>query len=124
LRWRKILHREMLWTRCSESNLTDSHGGAVALIDYANDRIARSMESRVNTLDALLHEWKSDLLRIWIPLITGVAMLLGLFGGMEIQGCRDAATTAPSAPIAAPAEPAVPTQAPTKSPGHPNQQKK
>ena len=35
------------------------------------------------------HEFKTDLLRIWIPLATGGAMLIGMFAGMEIQGCRD-----------------------------------
>jgi hypothetical protein len=36
-------------------------------------------------MDTLLHEWKSDLLRrIWIPLIAGAAMLIGLLGGIEI----------------------------------------
>lgn len=48
-----------------------------------------SLAGRAKTIDALLHEWKSDLLRIWIPLIAGAAMLIGLFGGIEIQGCRD-----------------------------------
>jgi hypothetical protein len=49
-------------------------------------------------LDALLHEWKSDLLRIWIPLIAGASMLIGLFGGFEIQGCRDAASASAATP--------------------------
>ena len=36
-------------------------------------------------MDVLLHEWKSDLLRIWIPMIAGASLLVGMFGGMEIQ---------------------------------------
>jgi hypothetical protein len=47
-------------------------------------------------MDALLHEWKSDLLRIWIPMVVAASMLIGLFGGMEIQGCRDAPAVTPS----------------------------
>ncbi len=74
-------------------NLSDSHGGVVARVEYANNRLERSLESRAKTIDVLLHEWKSDLLRIWIPLVAGAAMLVGLFGGIEIQGCRDAAST-------------------------------
>jgi hypothetical protein len=34
----------------------------------------------------LLHEWKADLVRIWIPMVAGASMLIGLFGGMEIKG--------------------------------------
>ena len=65
-------------------------------MERANNRLEYSFESRAKTFDALLHEWKNDLLRIWIPLIAGAAMLVGLFGGIEIEGCRD------SAPAAAP----------------------
>jgi len=79
-------------------NLSDSHGGIVAQVEYANNRLTYSLESRAKTIDALLHEWKSDLLRIWIPLIAGAAMLVGLFGGIEIQGCRDSAPAATATP--------------------------
>lgn len=76
------------------SSLSDSHGGVVARVERANNQVEYSLERRAKTFDALLHEWKSDLLRIWIPLIAGAAMLIGLFGGMEIQGCRDSASSA------------------------------
>jgi len=79
-------------------NLSDSHGGIVAQVEYANNRLTYSLESRAKTVDTLLHEWKSDLLRIWIPLIAGAAMLVGLFGGIEIQGCRDSAPAATATP--------------------------
>ena len=69
-------------------------GGVVAQVEYANNRLAYSLESRVRTVDALMHEWKTDLLRIWIPLITGAGMLIGLIGGFEIQGCRDSSPSA------------------------------
>ena len=51
--------------------LSDSHGGVVAQVERANNRIEYSLESRAKTIDALLHEWKSDLLRIWIPMVAG-----------------------------------------------------
>jgi predicted nucleic acid-binding Zn-ribbon protein len=82
-------------------NLTDSHGGVLAQVENANERIRHSMENRVKVLDELLHEWKSDLLRIWIPLIAGASMLIGLFGGFEIQGCRDVASAAAATPTPA-----------------------
>jgi hypothetical protein len=61
------------------------------------------VESRAARLDALVHEWKMDLARIWMPMIALAALLLGMLGGMEIQGCRDLATasaTVPSPPAA------------------------
>lgn len=79
-------------------SLTDSHRGVVAQVERANQRVEYSLENRAKTIDALLHEWKSDLLRIWIPIVAGAAMLIGLFGGMEIQGCRDATSTAAATP--------------------------
>jgi predicted secreted protein len=104
-------------------NLTDSHGGVLAQVENANDRIRHLMENRVKVLDALLHEWKSDLLRIWIPLIAGASMLIGLFGGIKIQGCRDAAA-APSTPVVVPTQPTIPPQAPTKPSGRHNRHDK
>ena len=79
-------------------SLSDSHGGVVAQVERANSRVAYSVENRAKIIDALLHEWKSDLLRIWIPLIAGATMLIGLVGGAEIQGCRDAVPTTAASP--------------------------
>jgi hypothetical protein len=79
-------------------DLSDSQGGVVTQVERANNRLEYSLQSRAKTFDALLHEWKSDLLRIWIPLIAGAAMLIGLFGGMEIQGCRDTVPTTAATP--------------------------
>lgn len=92
-------------------NLSDSHVGVVAKVERANNRLEYSLESRAKTIDALLHEWKSDLLRIWIPLIAGAAMLIGLFGGIEIQGCRDSDSAAAATPTQT-AVPNVPNPAP------------
>jgi hypothetical protein len=93
-------------------NLSDSRG-AVAQIESANNRLTHSLESRARAVDALLHELKSDLLRIWIPLIAGAAMLIGLFGGIEIQGCRDSVAAAAATPTqtAAPSVPNPESQA-------------
>jgi hypothetical protein len=71
------------------TELSDSHGGVVAQIESANRRISDTLEDRIKVLNSLLGEFKTDLLRIWIPLVTGATMLIGLFAGMEIQGCRD-----------------------------------
>jgi hypothetical protein len=95
-------------------NLSDSHGGVVAKVERANNRLEYSLESRAKTIDALLHEWKSDLLRIWIPLIAGAAMLIGLLGGIEIQGCRDSASAAAATPTQT-AVPNIPNPEPQAS---------
>jgi vacuolar-type H+-ATPase subunit E/Vma4 len=98
--------------------LSDSHGGVVAQVERANNRIEYSLESRVKTMDALLHEWKSDLLRIWIPMVAGACMLIGLFGGMEIQGCRDAPAVTQPPTAAEPTIPPVAPPTPAKTPRH------
>lgn len=73
-------------------NLSDSRGGIVAQVEFANNRLTHSLESRAKAIDALLRELRGSLLRIWIPLACTATLLLGLFSGMEIQGCRDSAT--------------------------------
>jgi hypothetical protein len=91
--------------------LTDSHRGVVAQVERANQRVEYSLECRTKMMDALLHEWKSDLLRIWIPMIAGASLLVGMFGGMEIQGCRDSDAT-PAAAVSTPSasDPTKPKQ--------------
>jgi hypothetical protein len=73
--------------------LTDRDDGVAAKVESANRHVVQSLERRAKALDELLHEFKSDLLRIWIPLATATTLLIGLFVGMEIQGCRDSEPT-------------------------------
>jgi hypothetical protein len=89
-------------------NLSDSHCGVVAQIESANSRLTYSLESRAKTVDTLLRELKNDVLCIWVPLVAGAALLIGLFAGMGIQNWRDCAPvevatpppiTIPSGPI-------------------------
>ena len=70
-------------------DVTDREGGVAARVESTNRQIVQTLERRTKALDELLHEFKTDLLRIWIPLATAATMLIGLFAGMEIQGCRD-----------------------------------
>ncbi len=94
--------------------LSDSQSGVAAQVEYANNRLTYSLESRAKTIDTLLHEWKSDLLRIWIPLACGATLLVGMFCGMEIQGCRDSPSDAATTPTPTTAQPA-PTPQPAKN---------
>ena len=106
-------------------DLTDRDGGVAARVESANRQIVQTIERRTRTLDELVHEFKTDLLRIWIPIVTGAAMLIGLFAGMEIQGCRDSEPppVTQSLPMA-PQTPSIPNspQEPTaKAPSHQKQ---
>lgn len=104
--------------------LSDSHGGVVAQVEHANNRIEYTLESRAKTMDALLHEWKSDLLHIWIPMIAGASLLVGMFGGMEIQGYRDSTSSAETMPTqsATPTTPTAPARPDGPGVENPNQQ--
>ena len=102
--------------------LSDSHGGVVAQVERANNRIEYSLESRAKAMDALLHEWKSDLLRIWIPMIAGASLLVGMFGGMEIQGCRDSASSAETMPTQSATTPTPPPRPDGSGTENPSQQ--
>jgi hypothetical protein len=79
--------------------LSDSHNGVVAQVEQANSRLTYSLESRAKTIDALLHEWKSDMLRIWIPLVAGAAICIGLVAGMEIENYRDSVAPTIATPV-------------------------
>ena len=97
--------------------LSDSQSGVIAQVEFANNRLIYSIERRAKTIDALLHEWKSDVLRRWMPLVFGAALSIGLFSGMCIRGWRDsvpAATATPTStavqavPVPVPQEDATP----------------
>jgi hypothetical protein len=81
--------------------LSEPQDGVVAQVERANNRLEYSLESRAKTLDVLLHEWKCDLLRIWMPIVTGAALLSGLFLGMLLQAHRDSDSTTGTAPTQA-----------------------
>ncbi len=45
-------------------DLTDRDGGVAARVESKNRQIVQTIERRTKTLDELLHEFKTDLLRI------------------------------------------------------------
>ena len=73
----------------------------VAQVDSANRRLTYSLENRANAVEALLHELRSDVLRIWVPLIVSACVLIGLFAGMGIQSWRDSSPAAAANPTPA-----------------------
>ncbi|MGO9492939.1 MAG: hypothetical protein ACLPZY_11690 [Terracidiphilus sp.] len=105
-------------------DLSDSRG-AVAQIEAANNRLTYSLDNRAKAVDALLREVRSDLLRLWIPLIAGATLLIGLFGGMGIESWRDSVPTAatPTPTIAEPVPLPEPQQDHPATPGSSKQQR-
>jgi hypothetical protein len=83
------------------------------------------LENRAKAVDALLHEVRSDLLRLWIPLIAGATLLIGLFGGMGIQRWRDSGPTTamPTPRVVEPVQLPEPQQDHPATPGSPKQQR-
>lgn len=100
---------------------TDRDSGVAARVESANHHVVQSLERRTKALDELMHEFKTDLLRIWIPLATSATLFIGLFVGMEIQGYRDSGpATVDQSPMSS-STPSAPTsvEAPTlKAFGH------
>jgi uncharacterized small protein (DUF1192 family) len=101
-------------------SLTDTDGGIAAQIAHANSRLTHSLEYRIKTLDSLLHEWKSDLLRIWIPMITIAALLLGFFAGLKIQSWQDTPSSQPTVSI----QTSTPSNSQSSLPSKPNPNRK
>jgi hypothetical protein len=81
--------------------LLDNRGGVVAQVQSANSRLLDSFEYRASKLDSLIHEFKSDLLRIWMPIVSGAALLSGLFLGMLLQAHRDSDLATGTTPMQA-----------------------
>jgi hypothetical protein len=81
-------------------NLSDSSGGVVAQIESANNRLTQSLEKRENALDALLHQLNTNVLCVWVPLISTAALMIGLVAGMGIRGCMDSVPAAATSPTA------------------------
>jgi predicted secreted protein len=87
----------------SINKLCDQKCGVLAQVASANSYLTYSLESRARKINELLFEVRNDILRLWIPLLCGATLLIGLFGGAGIQSWRDdraASDTQP--PVAAP----------------------
>jgi hypothetical protein len=93
--------------------LCDSRGGVIAQVESANRSLTFSLENRARAIDALLQEAKGDILRLWIPLLCGACLLIGLIGGTSVQGWRDSRSAAPTPqrPGTVQSIPALPAQA-------------
>jgi hypothetical protein len=60
-------------------DLSDSRE-AVAQIEAADNRLTNSLDNRAKAVNAPFREVRRHLPRLWIPLIAGAALLIGLFG--------------------------------------------
>jgi hypothetical protein len=66
----------------------ESHGGVVAQVERANHRFEYSLESRAKTMDALLHQWKSELIRMWIPMVAEASMLIACLAALRYKAAE------------------------------------
>ena len=80
------------------ARLCDSRYGVLAEVESANRSITYSLEKRAKAIDVLLFEVKHDILRLWVPLLCGATLLIGLLSGMSIQSWRDSSTAATASP--------------------------
>ena len=54
--------------------------------------------------EPLTHEWKKDMLRLWIPLVAGSALLLGIFLGLGARGSLESSSKSATPAIQIPAD--------------------
>jgi hypothetical protein len=65
--------------------LCDRRFGVLAEVESANRHLTYSVENRAKNIDALLLEVRHHLVRVWVPLLCGATLLIGLFAGISIQ---------------------------------------
>ena len=53
---------------------------------------------RESTLDALLHQLNTDVLGVWVPVISTATLIIGLIAGIAIRGCMDSVPAAAATP--------------------------
>jgi hypothetical protein len=77
-------------------NISDPRQGLAAQVESSNKKLDVLLQERIHKLDHLLHNFKSDVLRIWLPIAACCALILGLSGGVSLERYRDAHTEAQS----------------------------
>lgn len=76
-------------------NISDPRQGIAAQVEDSNKKLDLLLQERVRKLDYLLHNFKSDVLKIWLPLAACGAFLLGLSAGVSLEKYHE-----PPAPVA------------------------
>lgn len=69
-------------------NISDPRQGIAAQVENSNKNLDGLLQERVRKLDYLLHNFKSDVLKIWLPLAACGAFLLGLSAGASLERYR------------------------------------
>lgn len=69
-------------------NISDPRQGIAAQVENSNKKLDGLLQERVRKLDYLLHNFKSDVLKIWLPLAACGAFLLGLSAGVSLERYR------------------------------------
>jgi len=66
------------------TDMLDPHDGVAAQVDRANRRLDQALEVRADRLDSLLNDLNSHVLRVWMPIVTGAALLIGFAAGIGV----------------------------------------
>jgi hypothetical protein len=84
-------------------SVADPNYGIASKVEETNRRVSQSVETRAARLDEFLMELRSDLLRVWLPIVTSASLVLGICLGTALQSWRDSAleslTTATTQPM-------------------------
>jgi hypothetical protein len=75
-------------------DISDPRQGIAARVESSNKKLDLLLQQRVHKLDYLLHNFKSDVVKIWLPIAACGAFLLGLSAGASLEKYRDS-----SAPV-------------------------
>jgi hypothetical protein len=75
-------------------NISDPRIGIAAQVEDSNKKLDILLQERVRKLDHLLHNFKSDVLKIWLPLAACGAFLLGISAGVSLERWNTARTDA------------------------------
>lgn len=70
-------------------NISDPRQGIAAQVESSNKNLDLLLQRRVHNLDYLLHNFKSDVLKIWLPLAACGAFVLGMSGGISLEHYRN-----------------------------------
>jgi excisionase family DNA binding protein len=70
-------------------SVADPNYGIASRVEETNRRVFQSVETRAARVDEFLMEMRSDLLRIWFPIVASACLVLGIAVGVSLQSWRD-----------------------------------
>lgn len=80
-----VLHSAQKRLAATFVDISDPRQGIAAQVESSNKVLDSLLQERVRKLDYLLDNFKSDFLKIWLPIAASGAFLLGLFSGVSLE---------------------------------------